>query len=223
MLQLEWSDADGAQTLEFDCVPRMGHDRASTITEHAVERGAAISDHVRPGLQSISIDAVVSGSPIRIPGTAMDGVSGGTQRVEIRPGEYINVLRFDRPIERRRVVDEMLQRLQARSTLITVRTDLRTIESCAIENYHVEIDDKSGDALILTLSLKQVKIVSIQRVQVPPAQTRRRTQATQQRGAQAAQTPDNRSAAARAFDRGTAEGRQFLQRLSGSLFRSWGM
>lgn len=44
----------------FECVTNEGADHTATATEHNVEKGANVSDHVRPGLDKVSIELFVS-------------------------------------------------------------------------------------------------------------------------------------------------------------------
>ena len=79
-LSISWSTSeqrsDGAtmrsvsveHVLSFDAVTSETHDTGSTITESPVEAGAPISDHKRPLQRRLSLEAVVTNTPIgRVP------------------------------------------------------------------------------------------------------------------------------------------------------------
>src|SRR5258707_82000 len=78
-------EAGGALvTIEFDSTIREEHHGTTTVTEHAVEKGANISDHARPELDRITCDVIVSNTPIRSPNTNTDGVTGQFQLSELK-------------------------------------------------------------------------------------------------------------------------------------------
>lgn len=68
----------------FDAVLSERHDITSTITEHPVEQGTNIADHVRPDPVVINIQGVITQTPIVAVGT--DGWSRTPQI--LGPGEY---------------------------------------------------------------------------------------------------------------------------------------
>lgn len=52
-------------SLSFDAIMSVTHVRKATSTEHAVEKGADISDHVKQELDSVSFDACISNEPVK--------------------------------------------------------------------------------------------------------------------------------------------------------------
>lgn len=50
--------------VEFDAITGENHDISATVSEHPVEEGANIADHVRANLQRVSLKAFVSDTPI---------------------------------------------------------------------------------------------------------------------------------------------------------------
>ena len=56
MAELKWILEDAQeQSLFFDATVRDSHEASATITEHPVEEGADISDHIRPDLDRVSL------------------------------------------------------------------------------------------------------------------------------------------------------------------------
>jgi hypothetical protein len=55
---------DGVQVITFDAVPSVGDDMSVTVTDHPVEDGADISDHIRDTPDKLTLDAIVSRTPI---------------------------------------------------------------------------------------------------------------------------------------------------------------
>lgn len=65
-VMIQWG---GSNFLTFSICTTRSHEGASDITEHPVEDGANISDHVRPQLDHITVEAFVSNDPVEGPGS----------------------------------------------------------------------------------------------------------------------------------------------------------
>lgn len=50
--------------LEFDCTPAENHVASAEITEHPVEKGAAMTDHVKPNQRVITLEGMITNTPI---------------------------------------------------------------------------------------------------------------------------------------------------------------
>jgi len=212
MLEIEWTDAAGElQQLGFDVALREGYEGAAEVTEHPVEDGADVADHVRAQNEALTFEAWVTDHPITIPGTAMDGVTGGTSTVALASGQRATGLVYSQRVERVRLVDETLRRLKDAGQVLTVRTGFREVGGCVIERYRVDRDAESGSALPVSLDFKRIRVATSRTVPVT-APTQRRGQRRGQRGAQPATTtpPDRRSAAARGVDAAAPRARAML-------------
>ena len=67
---LIWED-DSGQTVSvrFDVISTETHELLNAITEHSVEEGSNVSDHVRPELDRVMLEGYVSNKPLfRNPG-----------------------------------------------------------------------------------------------------------------------------------------------------------
>jgi hypothetical protein len=194
MLTLEWTDGNGdPQAIDFDASERETYEGTTEVTEHAVEQGAPVSDHVRPNAETFVFEAWVSNQPISVPGTQLDGASGSTQAIDVRVGSQTvraAVLKFNQGFDRRGAVDELLRALKDAGQRLTVVSGLRTATDVVIERYAVERDAESGAGLHLTLGLKRVRIATTAGANVVPAQ--RRGQRRQNRGAQPATSAADR-------------------------------
>lgn len=195
---LDWTDdAGGAGALEFDAVTLYGFEAVAEVTEHPVEQGTAITDHVRPQNGTVTLEGVITNAPIVLPATQMDGNSFTPGVVTLSDGTKVTAQRWTSPVDRVRACDAVLEALVADATLVSITTGLRTVDSLAVSRYRCERNDSTGaGAVRVTLELKRVRIATTQRVPVPAV---RRAQVPAQRGTQPA---DNRSFLARALDGG---------------------
>lgn len=75
--------------LYFDAVTSEGAEHSATVTEHPVESGSDIADHVRDGLDTVTLEVFVSNTPTR----DVNGLYGGSiESVELK------VPKFERPV-----------------------------------------------------------------------------------------------------------------------------
>lgn len=192
MAEVTWLLDDGQeQSILFDATVRDSHESSATITEHPVDEGANISDHIRPDLDQVTLQVVVSNTPIVSPIDHNDGVVGTQQQVELGSGAMAsaNVLVFDGAVTRVRSVYEALLDLKNSGTLVNVLTSLREYESMGIKRISPIREAKSGNSLVATVEFKQIRVVSSEIVPSPePRQTRGNTE--QDRGRDNAEDED---------------------------------
>jgi hypothetical protein len=64
---IEWTEPDSGEVerLYADVITSESANLAAVVTKHAVEKGAAITDHYRKDNETVSIEMFFSGSPIR--------------------------------------------------------------------------------------------------------------------------------------------------------------
>lgn len=127
---------------ELDASISEAHEYESEITEHPVEGGANVADHIRNKPHTLKIEGVVTNTPIlqaqdveRLGGFA----KGRTGRAED--------------------AFQALMNLRDRRELVTVATRLKTYESMAIQSISVPRNAKTGDALRFSITLRHVRIV----------------------------------------------------------------
>jgi hypothetical protein len=199
-LRIEWTEDNGTQeTLDVDVSPREGHERTAELTDHAVERGSDISDHVKVNNGTLTFEGVISNHPLQTPRTHMNGVTGEVRPVRLESGRTANVLKFSARFDRVRAVDEVLEGLISARRLVRIVTHLRTYEEMVITRFRVDLEAKDGNALPFSIDAKKPRIVQTTTAQVPrPAERRARRSA--QRGNQPpAPTPTPQSLLARLF------------------------
>lgn len=130
----------------FDCAPEERHRASAVATEHEVERGVSISDHVRPERTVFSIEVVISDTPLFAP----DGIEN-------------------------RAVDAWDQLLDAqrRALLAVVTTPLRTYEDMALIEAVTTRRSADGTWIRCDLTFAEIRQVSTELVDDPvPARAR---------------------------------------------------
>lgn len=97
---ISWVGEATTYYIRIDCTVNRTHVFANTVTDHPVERGANITDHVRPDPVRLSMVGVVSNAPIFLPAndrpgeTNVDDSTGGyvTHYVNVPPYRKITPL-----------------------------------------------------------------------------------------------------------------------------------
>ncbi len=187
---LEYQGPTGFIGISFDCVEKEGYEATAETTEHAVDRGVVIADHLKRNPDTLTLEALVTNSPLVLPATHAGGVTGSVQPITMMVGGKelrASVLTWSGPFNRVRAVDEVLEALVGTATLRYTGT-LRTVEDLIITRYRVDRDVATGDALPVVLELKKVRRATVARVPVP---AQRRAQPVVNRGSQPATPPRN--------------------------------
>jgi hypothetical protein len=180
---IQWDEGDQALAIEIDAATLIVHERTAEVSEHPVETGTAIADHVKPANATMTLEGTISNAPLRTPRTQMHGVTGG---VGGAPGGA-QVLQWTGTFDRVAECDALFAGLVERGVLVQVDTDRGTDENLTITRYRVDRDGATGNTLPITLELKRVRVVSTSRVAVPAVP---RAQVPQTRAAAPA-TPTN--------------------------------
>lgn len=73
--QINWKGETGqTYTLTLDATVHEVHTSTSTVTDHPVERGANVADHIRPDPDQLTMEAWISNTPHFLPVDHMGGV-----------------------------------------------------------------------------------------------------------------------------------------------------
>lgn len=187
MIEISWqvqevlTAHDGGDILEatyedliIDAAEGERHDASAEPTEHPVEEGAAISDHVQPNLDRLSLECVVSNYPT---GRVLDRITdaGGDRALNTW---------------------QQLRTLMHSGTRVDIETSLRLYEGMVIKAVSAPRDAKSGQALRFTLDAQELRTVTTEEVEAPaPREERGRQQ--MDRGRQSTEDAEGEGASAR--------------------------
>lgn len=136
---------------EIDAEISSEHQFDSEVTEHPVEKGGDVTDHVRAKPIVLTIEGVVSDTPI-------GALAARRNQFTIVDGEA-----FALPS------DEALARLlQIRDNRepVTVETSLRVYENMALESLSTTRDAATGDCLRFRATFRQLELVTNRRTTV---------------------------------------------------------
>jgi hypothetical protein len=154
-------------TLILDATVRELHRVGAKPTRHPIEaedtEQATVSDHVQVEPLSIQIEGVVSGTPVLSIADLVERSQGGSN---------------DPVKEAHQLVTEMVRE----GRLVDVVTTLRNYTSMVIESAEVPRDANKGNDLYISLTLTEVRLVSLEEIEVQAAAA---PQATKTKGKKA--------------------------------------
>lgn len=140
--------------VQFDASISEVHSDSSEVTDHPVEEGSDITDHIRKLPSAIEINGRITNTPIVL----LASVFAKSPIVD-------NLV----PSVGTRVFDgyQELLNIQAQGIIVDVITSLRDYENMAITNVQVNRDKDTGNVLDATISLREVVIANSISVSLP--------------------------------------------------------
>jgi hypothetical protein len=127
----------GVGTITFDLLLTESHSFSNTITDHNVEDGSIITDHIKNNLESGGVTGIISNFTIKQ-----------------------NALISNRAQD---AYDE-LKRLWKSRELVTVITVMEVYEDVAITDVSIDRSSDTGEAITLNISFRKVKKVTLQEI-----------------------------------------------------------
>jgi hypothetical protein len=185
---LEYASGDGYAALEFDAAEEETYEHSASTTEHAVERGAPVTDHARRMGDTISLRVWVSNRPLFLPRGGTDGVTLDRSAREMRIGGQTfraTTLAPSGPYDRTLFAHALLEALVGNGLCRYSGSLDTTVEDLILTRYVVTRKADTGGALAATLELKRMRFATTERQDVAPRQ--RRAIPQDERGQQPAQ------------------------------------
>lgn len=137
-----------AGAIEFDASISEQHEGDAEITQFPVEVGADISDHIRPQPERITINGIISNSPLQL------GADLSLSPTRAEEGY------------------KLLRKMKNSGELVDIVTSLREYKSMGIEGLSVSRDVTTGNVVNATVSLKEVLTAESKEAPAPaPGQT----------------------------------------------------
>lgn len=201
----------------IDCTVKERHRLMSEISDHPVEDGPDVSDHVRPMPRSVTLDCVISNTPLAVPQSHADGARMIDRKIRLPPqpaklplglGEAsirvgplgqlaiketreATVKTFDPPFDRVQAVWQELDAMHAEGRVVSVHTTLGDYHDMAIEDVDVPRDVTTFASLRFTITLRQIRRVESARLAAAAVPSMPRAAAGVSRGKQSAKEVDS--------------------------------
>lgn len=157
LISLLYSQKVRIGLVEFDASLSETHSMNAAVTDHPVEEGSEISDHIRRQPDSVQITGIVSDTPIiwlasiAAPSPLMNDLTPVRDRAELAYAE--------------------LQRLMNQGETVEVVTSLRIYENMAITSLSITRDSINGNVLNATIGLREIIVAKSETVSAPEPMT----------------------------------------------------
>lgn len=199
-VQFVYTKGGSLYALEIDATLQQTHSGSSEVTDHPVEKGANITDHVRVRPVQVRLDVVVSDFPLlrSTPtsggGTpAVDGKNSSTVALQLyqeRTSQPFSVSTTENPFKGRwKKIFEELEFLRTNGILIKILSSSQTYENMVLEDLTMPKSKEWKDAASIQMGLKQIILVETKRVATKKTQVTK-TKKKQNKAAQATNTPE---------------------------------
>jgi hypothetical protein len=183
----------GGQTAElhFDATTREIHVAGSQVTTHPIEKGSDVADHVQVNQPRLTIEAVVSNTPLETPKSNVDGATGEvrglnlnvkdskfitfgvtTTRVPVARQVGAQVLQFRQEFNRVKGVAATLVDLVESAALVQITNGLREYQDMVLTN--LSMPRETTDAVTLTFDAVHVNFVDTSTTAASASTTKKR-------------------------------------------------
>ncbi len=134
------------------------HDMDSTPTDHPVEQGADVTDHVRLELRPFSCRCFISDSLIEAAESGMGSIVEASISVPLPDGTSLTMLGFSDVPQVVQQTYNALKELRATRQPCTIVTNLERYESMIIKR--LSFPETVNDGIELTLEAREIRIVT---------------------------------------------------------------
>lgn len=139
------------EAIEFDASVQEGHTSSAEITQHPVEEGVDITDHIRALPDDLSVNVIVSNNPpIVLASLRAEPVTG-----------------FSDPASRAEDACTFLRGIIKSNQTVGFSTTLREYTNMAIATMSVDRDATTGNIANINMSLREIKVATTETVAAP--------------------------------------------------------
>ena len=176
---LAGEDAEALELLKIDATRAEEHSFRAKATQHEVEDGANISDHVIKTGRIVTLDGIISDDPISIAAAAIGNIGGiagslveglggavATGAVSKLGSELITS--GSKPSKD--AVD-ILEYIYEESIPLMITTSIKTYTNMIMESLSIPRNSRNANALEFKATFKEIRIVESEVVDIPPAAT----------------------------------------------------
>lgn len=154
----------GIGVIELDATISTSHSFKVQATQHPVERGASITDHLRPEPDVVTLEGIVSDTPVSRSQQTRAVNAAGVQVTTTSTSPAL----FGVPGYAAAAFAKLLA-IKDAGALVTLATELRTYTDMAITSLEVPRNASTGDALRFSATFQKIVLVENKVTQVRPA------------------------------------------------------
>lgn len=153
-------------TLVFDAVLAENHEGSAEITEHSVESGSPIADHKRALPRLVTIEGLVSQTPLDAPPPTGDASRSITASIQANDANA-NVTSFSSTFDRIQDAFDQLDLLRITDTELTVSTRVKVYDSLQLIRIQTPREPTDGDSVRFILDFKEINVAETRQVDAP--------------------------------------------------------
>lgn len=144
--------------LEFDLIMSESHGLEFKASDHVIENGQEITDHITRQLRSVTVKGMFTNHPV-------GGVIYDTKDEEVEAVDYMNdydqinenLLKYNRA---KKNID-LLEELAEKKETVRIVTCIRVYPEMIITSIKYDRNPKDGSAVYFTLTLREVKFADV--------------------------------------------------------------
>ena len=176
---LAGKDAEALELLKIDATRGEEHSFKAKATQHEVEDGANISDHVIKTGRIVTLDGVISDDPISISAAAVGNIAGLTGSLVEGIGGAVAtgavsklgselIANGSKPSKD---AFDILEYIYEESIPLMITTSIKTYTNMIMESLTMPRNSKTANSLEFKASFKEARIVESEVVDIPPSST----------------------------------------------------
>ena len=142
------TDKNGVGEIEFDLMPKESHGLDFDISEHPVDNGSSITDHIRMKPRECSVTGLFTCHPIKAYSKDKVTIDDGTE--EISENRALTLYKE-------------LETLCKAMNKVRLVTDIMTYPTMLIKSLKTDRDRSSGEAITFSMTLREYMGVDMQK------------------------------------------------------------
>lgn len=176
---LSGEDAEALELLKIDATRAEEHSFKAKATQHEVEDGANIADHVIKTGRTVTLNGVISDDPISITAAAVGGIAGITGSLvpglggAVATGVVAKVgseLISNGSKPSKDAID-ILEYIYEENIPLMITTSLKTYTNMIMESLTVPRNSRNANSLEFSASFREIRIIESEVVEIPPSAT----------------------------------------------------
>ena len=176
---LAGEDADALELLKIDATRAEEHSFRAKATQHEVEDGANISDHVIKTGRIVTLDGIISDNPISVAAAAIGNIAGLTGSLVEGIGGAVAtgavsklgselIANGSKPSKD---ALDILEYIYEESIPLMIATSIKTYTNMIMEDLRIPRSSRNANSLEFKATFREARIVESEVVDIPPAAT----------------------------------------------------
>lgn len=179
LLYLSGEDAEALELLKIDATRAEEHSFKAKATQHEVEDGANISDHVIKAGRTVTLNGVISDDPITITAAAIGNLAGITGSLVPGLGGAVatgavsklgSELISSGSKPSKDAID-ILEYIYEENIPLMITTSIKTYTNMIMESLNIPRNVRNANSLEFSASFREIRIVESEVVEIPPSAT----------------------------------------------------